>query len=76
MHAGDMLTKSFPNSGRIMAAQFSVLMTFPCTLFIYKFLPVTASGGMDTLTLPYAAVFFFTGLLISWCAPPASHATA
>ncbi|CAL8463252.1 g2786 [Coccomyxa elongata] len=65
-YIGDMLTKAFPNSGRIMAAQFSVLMTFPCTMVIYKCLPVTASGGMDTMTLPYAAVFFFTGLLISW----------
>lgn len=68
--AGDMLTKGFPNSGRIMAAQFSVLMTFPCTMVIYKCLPVTAPGGMDTMTLPYAAVFFFTGLLISWYSPP------
>ncbi len=73
MHAGDMLTKAFPNSGRIMAAQFSVLMTFPCTLVIYKCLPVTAPGGMDSMVLPYAAVFFFTGLLISWCASLAQH---
>lgn len=70
LSAGDMLTKAFPNSGRIIAAQFSVLMTFPCTMVIYKCLPVTASGGMDTMTLPYAAVFFFTGLLISWYGPP------
>lgn len=63
-----MLTKAFPSSGRIIAAQFSVLLTFPCTLVIYKCLPVTAPGGMDTMTLPYAAVFLFTGLLISWCA--------
>ena len=39
-----------------MAAQFSVLMTFPCTLIIYKLLPITAAGGMSTLMAPYACV--------------------
>ena len=51
-----------------MAAQFSVLMTFPCTLIIYKLLPITAAGGMSTLMAPYACVFFVTGCLISWWA--------
>ena len=64
--AGDLLTRYLPSSGRIVAAQFSVLMTFPCTLIIYKLLPITAPGGMDTLMTPYACVFFVTGCLISW----------
>ena len=64
--AGDLLTRYMPSSGRIVAAQFSVLMTFPCTLIIYKLLPITAPGGMDTLMTPYACVFFVTGCLISW----------
>ena len=49
-----------------MAAQFSVLMTFPTTLIIYKLLPVTAAGGMSTMMAPYACVFFVSGCLISW----------
>ena len=62
-----MLTRHFPNSGRIMAAQFSVLTTFPCTLLIYRLLPTIAVGGMNTLAPAYGSVFFVTGLLISWC---------
>ena len=70
-----MLTRCLPSSGRIVAAQFSVLMTFPCTLIIYKLLPVTAAGGMSTMMAPYACVFFVTGCLISWWAaiPPFSE---
>ena len=64
--AGDVLTRYLPSTGRIVAAQFSVLMTFPCTLIIYKLLPTTAPGGMNTLMAPYACVFFVTGALISW----------
>jgi len=66
VYAGDVLTRCLPSSGRIVAAQFSVLMTFPCTLVIYKLLPVTAAGGMNTMMAPYACVFFVTGCLISW----------
>ena len=64
--AGDVLSRYLPSSGRIVAAQFSVLMTFPCTLIIYKLLPITAPGGMNTMMAPYACVFFVTGTLISW----------
>ena len=64
--AGDMLARCFPNSGRIIAAQFSVLCTFPCTLLIFRLLPTSAAAGMNTLVLPYGFSFFFTGLLISW----------
>ena len=64
--AGDVLTRYLSSSGRIVAAQFSVLMTFPCTLIIYKLLPITAPGGMNTMMAPYACVFFVTGALISW----------
>ena len=66
---GDLLTRCFPDSGRIMAAQFSVLTTFPCTLVIFRLLPtsVAVMGDMHTLMLPYGAAFFVTGLLISWC---------
>jgi hypothetical protein len=65
--AGDLLTRCFPDSGRIMAAQFSVLCTFPCTLLIFRLLPTAAPlGDMLSLVLPYGSAFFFTGLLISW----------
>jgi hypothetical protein len=62
-----VLSKPFPSSGRIIAAQFSVFLTFPCTFIIYRCLPITAPGGMDTIALQYGAVFFLTGLMISWC---------
>ena len=65
---GDLLTRCFPNSGRIMAAQFSVFTTFPCTLLIFKLLPTSVAplADMHSLMLPYGSAFFVTGLLISW----------
>ena len=65
--AGDMLTRCFPNSGRILAAQFSVLCTFPCTVLIFRLLPMTSGAGMNSLVLPYGFSLLCSGLLISWC---------
>ena len=63
-----MLTRCFPNSGRILAAQFSVLCTFPCTVLIFRLLPTTSDAGMNSLVLPYGFSLLCSGLLISWCA--------
>jgi hypothetical protein len=38
-------------------------------MVIYRCLPITAPGGMDTQAVQYGAVFFLTGLLISWYGP-------
>ena len=64
--AGDLLSGQLSISGRVLAAQFSVLMTFPCTALIFKVLPTTAAAGIDSLMAPYAATLFFSGCLISW----------
>lgn len=64
--AGDLLTAPLSISGRILAAQFSVLMTFPCMTLIFKVLPTTAASGIDAMFAPYAVTLFFSGFLTSW----------
>ena len=64
--AGDLLSGPLSISGRVLAAQFSVLMTFPCTVLIFKVLPTTAAAGINSLMAPYAITLFFSGCLTSW----------
>lgn len=64
--AGDLLTAPLSISGRVLAAQFSVLMTFPCVILIFKVLPTTAASGIDTMFARYAVTLFFAGSLTSW----------
>ena len=64
--AGDLLAVPLCISGRVLAAQLSVLTTFPCMVIIFKVLPTTAASGMDAMVAPYAVTLFFAGLLTSW----------
>ena len=64
--AGDLLTVPLSISGRVLAAQFSVLTTFPCVILIFKVLPTTAASGIDAMFAPYAVILFFAGVLTSW----------
>lgn len=68
---GDGMLTKFPKAGRIMTAQFSVLMSLPGTVLLLRGLPrpglgVTSFGG-PAESGAYAATFFFVGLIISWC---------
>ena len=53
-------------SGRVLAAQLSVLTTFPCMVLIFEVLPTTAASGIGTMITPYAVTLFFAGILTSW----------
>ncbi len=57
------------DTGRIMAAQLSVLFTFPTTLALLRWLPVDPPDGMASVKALYGCFLFFMGSTISWCAP-------
>ena len=68
---GDWAVTRFPSSGRVMVAQLSVFNSLPMSAVLLLALPRGGGsgvfgGGADTAK--YASAFFFTGLIISWCA--------
>ena len=65
--AGDWAAKTAPDSGRIMAAQFSVACGLPLSMILLKGLPTEDAHGLtDSLAPRYAIVMALFGLLISW----------
>ena len=60
----------FPSSGRVMVAQLSVFNSLPMSCVLLLALPRGGSAGFGgpVDTAKYASAFFFTGLIISWCA--------
>ena len=67
--AGDLFSKRWVDTGRIMAAQLSVCFTFPTTIALLRWLPVDPPGGMASVKVLYGCFLFFMGSTISWCAP-------
>lgn len=66
---GDWAAKTAPDSGRIMAAQFSVACGLPLSMILLKGLPTEDPHGFtDSLAPRYAIVMALFGLLISWWA--------
>lgn len=59
----DQMSRLYPNSGRIMCAQFSAFMGIPFTWFLLKMIPQTVNSYFT-----YSATLFMMGLTISWCA--------
>ena len=71
--AGDVLSKRWPNTGRIVTAQLSVLLSLPLSCLLLKGLPTHDVGHRTAMRSLYALVMFLFGLCISWCADaPAS----
>ncbi|KAK9066903.1 hypothetical protein SSX86_014227 [Deinandra increscens subsp. villosa] len=58
---GDRLSQIYPNSGRIMCAQFSAIMAIPYTWFLLRVIPQSVDSY-----LIYATTLLFMGLTISW----------
>lgn len=59
----DNMSVSYPNSGRIMVAQFSVFAGLPLSFLLLYFLPLMGINGMSIL---YGMVLFIMGSTISW----------
>ncbi|CAH2076369.1 unnamed protein product [Thlaspi arvense] len=58
----DRMSRIFPNSGRVMCAQFSAFMGIPFSVILLKAIPQsTESYSIFSLTL------FLMGLTITWC---------
>ena len=66
MHAGDVLSKRWPNTGRIITAQLSVLLSLPLSCLLLKGLPTHDVGHRTAMRSLYALVMFLFGLCISW----------
>lgn len=63
---GDRMATLYPNSGRIMVAQFSVFAGLPLSFILLYLLPL---GGLDGMSFLYGLVFFTMGATISWTTP-------
>ncbi|CAK9153092.1 unnamed protein product [Ilex paraguariensis] len=59
---GDRLSLIYPNSGRIMCAQFSAFMGIPCSWLLLRVIPQSVSSYFA-----FAATMFIMGFTISWC---------
>ncbi|MCO5595501.1 hypothetical protein L7F22_049545 [Adiantum nelumboides] len=59
---GDVLAKHFPNTGRIILAQFSSSIGIPFGATILLILPYNSSTAFQ-----HGALFFAMGFLMSWC---------
>ncbi|CDP06204.1 unnamed protein product [Coffea canephora] len=59
----DQMSRLYPNSGRIMCAQFCAFMGIPFSWFLLRVIPQSVSSYST-----YAATLFLMGLTISWCA--------
>ncbi|KAL3153038.1 hypothetical protein ABBQ38_012062 [Trebouxia sp. C0009 RCD-2024] len=66
-YLGDVLSKRWPNAGRIMTAQLSVLLSLPLSCILLKGLPTHDVGHRTAMRSLYALVMFLFGLCISWC---------
>ncbi|KAI3946108.1 hypothetical protein MKX01_024864 [Papaver californicum] len=65
---GDGLSQIYPNTGRIMAAQFSAFMGVPFSWFLLMVIPQSVSSWSI-----FAVTLFFMGLTLSWCATGANN---
>lgn len=58
----DKMSRIYPNSGRVMCAQFSAFMGIPFSIILLKVIPQdTSSYTIFSITL------FLMGLTITWC---------
>ena len=64
------MSRAYPNVGRILTCQTSVLMGLPMSCLVLKGLPTAATAatasGMNGLAITYGIAMFILGLTISW----------
>lgn len=58
----DKMSRIFPNSGRVMCAQFSAFMGIPFSVILLKGIPQSRESY-----LTFSITLFLMGLTISWC---------
>lgn len=58
----DRLSVIFPNSGRVICAQFSSFMGIPFSLFLLRVIPQNTDSWFS-----FAVTLLLMGLTISWC---------
>lgn len=64
----DRLSQYYPDTGRIMCAQFSAFMGIPFSYFLLACIPQSVDNWST-----FAWTLFFMGLTISWCATCANN---
>uniref|UniRef100_A0A453M6Z9 Major facilitator superfamily (MFS) profile domain-containing protein n=1 Tax=Aegilops tauschii subsp. strangulata TaxID=200361 RepID=A0A453M6Z9_AEGTS len=64
----DRVSRRYPDSGRIMCAQFSAFMGIPFTWILLTVIPQSVDYWYS-----YAVTLFLMGLTISWCATCANN---
>ena len=64
------MSRLYPNGGRILTCQCSVLMGLPLSCLVLKGLPTTPVGDATTnsLVITYAIAMLVMGATISWYA--------
>lgn len=58
----DKMSRIYPNSGRVMCAQFSAFMGIPFSIILLKAIPQSRDSY-----LIFSITLFLMGLTISWC---------
>ncbi|XP_010446742.1 PREDICTED: uncharacterized protein LOC104729498 [Camelina sativa] len=58
----DKMARIYPNSGRVMCAQFSAFMGIPFSIILLKVIPQTTSNYSI-----FSVTLFLMGLTITWC---------
>ncbi|XP_072957789.1 uncharacterized protein [Typha angustifolia] len=64
----DRISRYFPDTGRVMCAQFSAFMGIPFSWILLSVIPQSAKNWY-----PFAVTLFLMGLTISWCATCANN---
>lgn len=64
----DQVSGLYPNTGRIMCAQFSAFMGIPFSCLLLATIPQSVDSWA-----PYAITLFFMGSTISWCSSCANN---
>ncbi|OAY78672.1 hypothetical protein ACMD2_27069, partial [Ananas comosus] len=64
----DQMSRYYPDSGRIICAQFSAFMGIPFSWILLTVIPQSVSNWYA-----FATTLFFMGLTISWCATCANN---
>ncbi|XP_020274506.1 uncharacterized protein LOC109849118 [Asparagus officinalis] len=64
----DFISRFYPDTGRIMCAQFSAFMGIPFSYYLLTSIPQSTDNWST-----FACTLFFMGLTISWCATCANN---
>lgn len=64
----DRVSRIYPDTGRVMCAQFSAFMGIPFSWLLLNIIPQSVSNWIS-----FAVTLFLMGLTISWCATCANN---